>query len=300
VDGSLASEADSPGAPLPADHADHGLLSPIVDAILDQSGGLAGFALDVPLLIRRAVDEVIDTARTNRFTLSETEKTEKTSLGTKIEILFRHHLRFGKGRILDLSVRGAEVDIKNTMGGNWAIPLEAVGRPCILIKENERTARCSVGLIIANDAYLNPGKNRDRKRTISKVGLQNVWWLLRDYPYPPNIWESMPLATRDAIMSAGGGTDRVAALFTEVQQRAVSRTTVEHVAQQKDAMKRIRRNGGARDVLAPKGIAILWGQKDRALIAELGLPLITQDDFISYKPTTIEHIRRLRAAEHID
>lgn len=300
MDGFFAPEVSSPGAPLPVAHADFGLLSPIVDAILEQSSGLAGFALDVPLLIRKAVDEVIDTARTNRFTLSETEKTEKTYLGTKIEILFRHHLRFSKGRILDLSVRGAEVDIKNTMGGNWAIPLEAVGRPCILIKENERTARCSVGLIIANNAYLNPGKNRDSKRTIAKAGLLNVWWLLRDYPYPPNIWESMPLAKRDAIMSARGGTDRVAALFTEVQQQAVSRTTVEHVAQQKDAMKRIRRNGGARDVLAPQGIAILWGQKDRALISELGLPLIGEDEFISFKPTEIGHTLRLRAAEHID
>ena len=69
----------------------------------------------------------------------------------------------------------------------------------------------------------------------------------------------MPLKQRQAIMDAGGGTIRLAALFEAVQNKPISRVIVQAIAQQDDYMKRIRRNGGARDILAPKGIAILSG-----------------------------------------
>jgi len=58
-------------------------------------------------------------------TLGETEKTEKTYLGTKIEILIRKFFKFPKG-LLDLHIEGHDVDIKNTVGGNWMIPTEAI------------------------------------------------------------------------------------------------------------------------------------------------------------------------------
>jgi hypothetical protein len=65
-------------------------------------------------------------------------------------------------------------------------------------------------------------------------------------------------------------------------------------------MKRIRRNGGARDILAAKGIALLWGQRDKKLISQLNLGLVAADEFISFKPDTQEQIEILRAAKHID
>lgn len=292
--------AELPYLPLQADHEDFELAAPVVFGILEKAGGLESFARDIPPLIRKAIDEVIDTARTNRFTLSEIEKTEKTYLGTKVEIVLRAHLKLTKGRNLDLSVRGADVDIKNTIFGNWTIPLEAVGHPCVLVKENERTARFSIGVIIANRKYLNPGKNRDSKRTFSVDGLRNIWWLLKDHPYPPNLWETMSLGDREKIMAPRGGAERLATLFRLVQQRPVIRLTVEHIAQQKDALKRLRRNGGARDILAREGTAILWGRHDRALIAELELPPISSEEFVSYTPTDASQISLLRAAGHID
>src|ERR1700683_3485758 len=89
---------------LQPEHEDYGMVEPIVVALLRHAGGWEKFSYNVALLIRRGIDEVIDTARSNRFTLSEAEKTEKTYLGTKIEILFRAMLKLPKGRILDLSV----------------------------------------------------------------------------------------------------------------------------------------------------------------------------------------------------
>lgn len=289
-----------PAVPLLPSHPDFQVLDPIVRAILRQAGGWDAFAQDIPQIIRKSIDEVIDTPRTNRFILAETEKTEKTYLGTKIEILLRAHLKLPKGTILDLSVDGTEVDIKNTMGSNWTIPTEAGGHPCLLLKENETTARCHVGIIVAKGEYLNPGQNRDAKRTFSATGIANTWWLLRNHPYPANYWEVMPVAQRHAIMAAGGGTARLAALFRAVQGRPISRLIVQAVAQQHDYMKRIRRNGGARDLLAPEGIALLWGQNDAALITRLGLGPVGPDEFISYQPVDPQHADLLRRAGQID
>ncbi len=101
--------------PLPPSHPDHAILAPLAAALERHGGGPAGFAAGLPPLFRRAVDEVIDAPRTNRFTIGELEKTEKTYLGTKVEILLRDFLKLPKGRILDLLIDGVEVDIKNTM-----------------------------------------------------------------------------------------------------------------------------------------------------------------------------------------
>lgn len=285
---------------LPNSHSDYAAIQPLVKALIQAGGGYILFSQKVPLLIRKAIDEVIDAPRTNRFTLSEIEKTEKTYLGTKVEIILRAELGLAAGRILDASLAGVETDIKHTMGSNWTIPMEAVGHPCILIRENEQTALCSVGLIIVREAYLNPGKNRDSKRTFSNSGLSNVWWILRDHPYPANIWEQMPPPLRKTIMKAGGGTQRVAALFRELQKRPISRLIVQAVAQQDDYMKRIRRNGGARDLLAREGTAILWGQKDRAVISKLRLGPVNADEFISYSPSDPAEIALLKKAGHVD
>ena len=93
----------------------------------------------------------------------------------------------------------------------------------------------------------------------------------------------MPPDDRLEIMTARGGSARLAALFEKIQRRPISRTQVEAVAQQKDYMKRLRRNGGARDILSGKGIEVLWGGKDRERIEELGLGPVLPDEFVSYR-----------------
>jgi Restriction endonuclease NaeI len=281
-------------------HPDYALVTQLESVILRHGGGYEKFREDIPQLLRRAIDEVIDSARSNRFTLIEIEKTEKTYIGTKIEILLRNYLGMNKGKVLDLSIDGIEVDIKNTIGSNWTIPSEAMGHPCILLKAQESTSLCSFGIIVIRDEILNPGRNRDGKRTISQAGMAHVHWLLKDEPYPENFWEKLDTETRQEIVTPRGGTERLANLFRRVQNRPISRLLVQAVAQQDDYMKRIRRNGGARDVLAPEGIAILWGQKDKLLIHKLGVPACGPDEFISFKPGTAEQIQLLRDAHHID
>lgn len=225
--------------PLPSAHPDYTRLSPIADAIVASGGGYVEFAQRVPEIFRQAIDEVIDAPRTGRYTIEETEKTEKTYLGTKVEILLRNYLKLPKGKILDLSVGGIEVDIKNTMGRAWTIPLESLGHPALLLRSSEKSARCDVGLILIKDEYLNPGLNRDSKRTISASGAANIWWLIHNAVYPPNFWEILPKTDRNAIINAGAGTARIAALFERVLLRPISRSQVQALAQQHDYMKRV-------------------------------------------------------------
>lgn len=265
-----------------------------------QAGGSERFKSDIPLLFRQSIDEVIDTPRSGRFTLGELEKTEKTYIGTKVEILLRNHLKLPKGSKLDLLIDGVEVDVKNTVMSNWTIPSEAMGHPCLLLKEDEDRAVCSFGIIVIRDYVLNAGENRDKKRSISKKGLEGVLWLLRNHPYPENFWQSLAADIRRQITSPAGGTERVANLFRLIQNRPVSRSIVQGLTQQKDYMKRIRRNGGARDQLARESIAILWGQKDGELIRKMGLPKCGASEFISYQPKNSDEEQLLRIAGHID
>lgn len=286
--------------PLDRAHPDFSTLAPLVTAIVGTVGGQDEFELEVPQLLRVAIDEVIDAPRTGRFLLEDTEKTEKTYLGTKIEILLRGLLGFPKGKTLDLNINGVEIDIKNTMRSNWSIPVENLGKPAILIRSSEAKAVCDFGVAVLKDEYLRPGKNRDSKRGVSADGMSNVWWILKNHPYPENFWQLITHGERQEIMSAGGGTARLASLFEKLQRTPISRIQIQAIGQQHDYMKRIRRNGGARDILAPKGIAILWGSKDKALIDKLGLGPLSKDEFISYAPRNNYEQDLLRKAGHID
>lgn len=64
-------------------------------------------------------------------------------------------------------------------------------------------------------------------------------------------------------------------------------------------MKRIRRNGGARDILAPKAIAILYAQTDHQVIARLGTRLGYRE-FVSFRARNVVEKQMLREAGKID
>jgi hypothetical protein len=99
----------------------------------------------------------------------------------------------------------------------------------------------------------------------------------------------------------GGATQRLAALFEENQGVPISRQQIQDLAgSQLDYMNRLRRNGGARDILDEKGIALLWGGRDRLVIELLGLGPITTNEFISYTPANQGELDLLRSNRHAD
>lgn len=286
---------------LPTDHPDYEEIKALQHDLITAVGGDEAFHDRLRSFFRSAIDEVIDTARTGRFFLSDLEKTEKTYLGTKFEILLRDWLQVPHGVILDLQIGGREVDVKSTTGGGWGwmIPPEALNHLCILLRVNEIASTCAFGLVRARPDYLNPGKNRDAKSTFSASGRHNIWWLAQDYSYTPNFWTMISEQVRERIMGHGGGARRIAELFESCLETPVSRTLIASIAAQDDFMKRIRRKGGARDFLAPKGIAILYSETDRDVIKALGIR-VGYREFVSYQPQSQFEVGLLRSAGHID
>jgi hypothetical protein len=218
--------------------------------------------------------------------LEELEQTEKTYIGTKVEILLRNWLALPRGEVLDLSIDGIETDVKNTVIGNWMIPREAVDRPCLLVLIEDKCSRFSIGLIVARRAFLTSSTNQDKKGQISAAGKRHIKWLIRDAGYPENPWQRFSPEIRRSITTPVGGSKRVDALFRLIQKTPISRALVLGVAPQKDAMRRLRRNGGARDSLARDGIVLLSGNYDKKQIEALGLPRCRRDEFISFAPIT--------------
>jgi len=270
------------------------LVARLESAILQAFGGREAFAGKFGRMIRDVFDAVIDTPHSNWFMFREIEKTEKTYIGTKVEIRLRHLLQAVRGKRLDLLIDGVEVDVKNTIGTQWSIPPEAIGHPCILIRLNEPSALCSFGLLVIRDHVLNKGRNRDKKGGISLEGLARTRWVLRNAPYPPNFWERLDPEIQSAIRLPRAGAARLAALFRLVQRTPIPRSVIESLGQQKDSLKRLRKNGGARDSLGREGIILLWGRNDRELIRRLGLPECGPDEFISMQ-TASESERRILA-----
>lgn len=286
-----------PDSIITAGHRDHALLAALAADITKRAGGQGALASQFATMLRQCVDDVIMTPKTGRRSYDELEKTEKTYIGTRVEIELRAMLTLPKGK-LDTVILGHDVDIKNTMGSNWMIPTEAVDHPCILVAADEARALCYLGLIVARPDYLTHGANKDAKKSVSASGFANILWLLRDHPYPPNFWRTVEPEVVAGIFAGRTGNQRMANLFRAVQGRAITRDVVQAVAQQQDFMRRIRsdKGRGTRDHLAHEGILLLSGHFDAPLIAALGLPVCSGSEFVSYRPISRSEVTL--AAQH--
>lgn len=248
-------------------------------------------------VFRRSIDEVLDGQRTGRYDLyvaegiGRVEKTEKTYLGTKVEIVARAEFDLGHGDPMDYMINGVNVDAKFTMGNNWAIPKEAVGHICLLMTANDNTGIFRVGLLRTTEAVLNAGANGDGKRGISLEGKSKIRWLVQNGKLPKNfllelkkkephilnkIWQHKS-STQN--ISGSGGQPRVNELFRLLPGELIDRTTVITVAMQHDGPKRVR---DARIHLRPEGFIILGHLKPAPQIAEdLGLPVPSKGSWVS-------------------
>jgi len=270
-------------------HPRYGDLTRLGQEVERHLGGRAEAATWFPGMLRKVVDDVIDTVNTRRRSYGQLEKTEKTYLGTRVEILMRAKMQVPKGR-LDFIIGGEDVDMKFTITGSWMIPQEAVGHACLLAALDEQHSRCFLGIFYADMANLTGGANRDGKRSVSAFGSTQILWLLRDHPVEQNFWRTISSNLVDSIFAARTGNDKLVELFRGVTDRVISRRIVEEAAAQKDYMRRIRADGprGSRNRLAAEGILLLSGTYDAALIHALGLPFCGPSDFISHKVTQQE------------
>lgn len=265
-----------------SNHPDYAALCKIRDGIFELIGGKEGLQEGLPSLIKSAVDFVIDPTRTGRTQIAELDKVEKTFIGLKIEHYIRAWFGVPRGLNRDLLIAGSDVDIKHTIGSTWMIPPETYGNnePCLLIATAKFDGKCSLGLVLARPEYLG-APNRDRKRSISAEGRHNILWLVKDEPYPPSRWDGLDMKRLWELRSLKGGRKRAAQFFRENVGRVVHRSVIEALLfDQRDFMKRVRGNGGARDDLKQEGILLLSGAYDSKLARIKGYVLL-KDEFVA-------------------
>src|SRR3954471_24304006 len=187
-------------------------------------------------VLRETIDQLLDGQRTGRYDEGELRKTEKTHMGTLVEINLHRAFDFEDGTVTDYRIAGIEVDCKfsRTFGG-WEIPLEAYGHLCLVVWADDARSLWSAGIVRIRDELLLDSSNRDRKRRLNGAGLEQIVWLQQEAALPENLLRHLSFDVREAIFSHRSGQSRVVELFRLVQQRIVSRTAVLTVAQQKDA-----------------------------------------------------------------
>jgi hypothetical protein len=246
----------------------------------------------VARVLRRTLDQLYDGQHTGRWSYDQLMKTEKTHMGTLVEINLQREFEFSDGTTMDYSIAGVEVDCKYSMKmGGWQIPPEAIGHVVLVVWASEQVAQWKAGLIRVAATDLNLGTNRDSKKTLNKAAVGRIHWLWHGHGrLTPNLFYQLDASTRERIFNAKArrgnqhGQARVNELFRSVQRRIVRRAELATVAQQDDFMKRARNDGGAREKLRPEGILVLGHQQlDRMIAEELGIPVPTVGEFVSVR-----------------
>jgi hypothetical protein len=245
--------------------------------------------------IRRSIDEVLDGPRTGRWGFAQLEKTEKTYVGTKIEIVVRTALNLDRGKILDLEIDRHPVDIKWAMNSGWQIPREAVGQMCLCLGGLEDMKRFQVGLVRCNEGNLNKGENRDGKRTLSAVGRSEMRLIVPSSPLPGNFVAEMDDLLRLQITEEPTIQARITRLFTLLPRVPIPRGAVATVARTPgDPMRRVRSDTNAGDPL--DGMVILSAKYGNPVVEALGYTRLARDEFMSVPRSEIAAIPEAKRA----
>jgi len=164
------------------------------------------------------------------------------------------------------------------------IPREAIDHLCLLVWADDEQGVWSLGIIRITDNILNSGKNLDSKRTISAANRVGIRWIFDKSALPPNVLLQLNRATVDRIMGLPSGQQRVNEIFRVAQGRRIGGAVIATLAQQKDYMKRVRGNGGARSTLKAEGFIILGQyQKHRRIARKLGVEVPKKGEFVAVR-----------------
>ena len=235
-------------------------------------------------VLRDSLDRVLDGERTGRWDYLQLSKTEKTHLGSQIEVGLVHEFGLADGVRLDCSIDGIEIDCKNARSlYAWMIPPQMWSRQeeiALLVWMNDYERAWAAGLFRCRRESLQDTTNQDKKRVLSPRGNDEILWIWSPavQPLPPNIVLGLSAEER-AGMLAGSGQAAVAELFRRVQGRLINRATILTVAFQLDSLKRVR---DARIRLRPEGILILGHERaHQAIATKLELPVPEKGQFVS-------------------
>ncbi len=263
--------------------------------------------------IRDSLDELMDGQRTGRWCYQHLSKTEKTHLGTVIEVNLTKEFSIPNGEDIDWRVAGEDLDCKFSKDlGGWEIPMEMytceehgdragkMDHPALLVWVNDDKSQWAAGLLRCRDEILRwktvkggserlRAYNRDNKRRVGADSMSEIYWFWGGLQgdLPENTLLHMDADVRSRVLSAGmSGQQRVISLFREMQGVIVRRPIVLTVGQQDDAPKRVR---DARLQLAGEGIIILGHLRPYPMIAQtLGLPVPIKGEWLSVRLTAVD------------
>jgi Restriction endonuclease NaeI len=273
-----------------AEHGPPPGADPELDAVQAELSRLDPTGDTVARVLRDTLDQLYDGQHSGRFEYDQLRKTEKTHMGTLVEINLHRQFGFDDGDVTDYRIAGIEVDCKYSMSyGGWELPPEAIDHLCLVITASDQDSSWTAGLLRVRESYLRGTPNRDAKRQLSAASRRHVRPLWPAHGrLPENLLAQLDPRVRRRIFSATAargplhGQARTNELFRSVQRRIIRRAELATVAQQDDFMKRARGNGGARTQLRPEGILVLGHQDSDPLVAaDLGLPVPCKGEFIS-------------------
>ncbi|MGP5152168.1 NaeI family type II restriction endonuclease [Glutamicibacter ardleyensis] len=236
-------------------------------------------------VFRETFDQLYDGQRTGRYRWDQLYKTEKTHFGTLIEINLQREFDFSDGLLMDYQIAGHEVDCKYSATASWMLPPESIDHLILGSVASDKKSTWSMGLVRATTANRNIGMNRDQKGTLNALGKKRIRWIQKDAMMPPNALLHIPEYEVSEIFAAKSGQARVNQLFRTATNKRISRNVVATVAQQRDYMKRVRANGGARSTLRAEGIIILSGDYKRQtnLARDLGCAIPGEGELVSVR-----------------
>ncbi|GAA3815427.1 hypothetical protein CSO01_37300 [Cellulomonas soli] len=234
-------------------------------------------------MLRDSLDQVLDGPRTMRFRYADLRKTEKTHVGTIVEINLGKAFDLADGSEMDYRIADHEVDCKYSMFmGGWELPLESLGHLVLLTWTDDQASLWSAGLWRVDPRYLGRGAgNRDRKKKMLKSGQERIRWLWQNGDLPENLLLHLPGSVVERIFTHRNGQQRINELFRSVQGRIIRRDVVLTVAQQKDGPRRARMAREER-YLGGEGIIVLGHYEwDVAVARTLGLPEPSSGEWVS-------------------
>lgn len=238
------------------------------------------------------MDYAYNGQQTGRFRPEELSKTESAHIGSLVEINIRRALDgfIKDGRVMDFEILGHEVDCKYSKHPfGWMIPNEALGHTAMVCHANDYESSWRLGFVSITNEILNKGGNRDQKRTISAQGRNAISWAWYNAALPPNTLLHLPKEDVEAIMTPKSGQKRIDELFRRAQKMRIPRGVLATVGQQKDFMKRARKNGGSRTNLAAEGILVLGQyEKDQEIAARLEIPVPLRGESVSVRVVRCE------------
>jgi hypothetical protein len=282
-----------------------GVTDPELEAVEQRLYELDPDGERVAAVLRDTLDQLYDGQRTGRWAYDQLHKTEKTHMGTLVEINLHREFGFDDGDDTDYRIVGIEVDCKFSMSsGAWMLPPESVDHICLVLWASDLENSWSAGLVRVDAAKLSP-PNRDGKRRLTPEGrlLVRELWPKRGR-LADNLLLHLDADIRRRIFAARArrgnqhGQARINELFRSVHGRIIRRAIVATVGQQDDFMKRARGNGGARTALRPEGILVLGQQDNDPRVAEdLGLPRPRKGEFVAARVVPVDAHDARPAAE---